>query len=173
MIGLIVVGKPAAAVMTSSPALSRDSPCSCDVSDAIATRFALEPEFTRTHSRTPYQRANSRSKRSAKRPVVSQKSSALSTSDTMSRSSKTRPDTGAASSPGTNVRCPYAAAKYSRVFARTAARKAFASGEELLSNSIRESDPVLAQQSAVPRYRVAEAGFERPLRRPTENDPRL
>lgn len=50
------------------------------VSADTATRLAEEPEFTRMRSRTPTKRANSRSKRSAKRPVISQKSIQASTS---------------------------------------------------------------------------------------------
>ena len=46
MIGLTVVGKPAATVMTSSPGRSRRSPSSGDVSALRATRFAEEPELT-------------------------------------------------------------------------------------------------------------------------------
>ena len=45
-IGLTVVGKPAATVITSSPFLIALVPSFGDVSVENATRFAEEPEFT-------------------------------------------------------------------------------------------------------------------------------
>ena len=45
-IGLTVVGKPAATVITSSPGHTRRSPSDSSISTVNATRFALEPEFT-------------------------------------------------------------------------------------------------------------------------------
>ena len=52
-IGAIVVGKPAATVITSSPRQIRRSPRSGDVSVMNARRFADEPEFTKSANRTP------------------------------------------------------------------------------------------------------------------------
>ena len=101
--GLTVVGNPAARVMTSSPGRSRRSPSFGEVRAVIASRLADEPEFTSTASRTPTNLANSRSNCSAKRPVVSQKSSEESTSSSSSCSSKTRPEMGTGDDPGTNA----------------------------------------------------------------------
>jgi antitoxin (DNA-binding transcriptional repressor) of toxin-antitoxin stability system len=53
MIGLTVVGKPAATVMTSSPGRRRRSPSFGEVSADSATRFAEDPELTRTPWRRP------------------------------------------------------------------------------------------------------------------------
>ena len=79
MIGLTVVGKPAATVMTSSPGFSRRSPSFGEVRHDRATRLADDPELTSSAWRTPNRAANSRSNWSANRPVVSQKSSDEST----------------------------------------------------------------------------------------------
>src|SRR5580704_2514792 len=118
----MVVGKPAATVMTSSPGTRRRSPSLGDVSAEMASRFADEPELVSEHSRTPSQRAKSRSKRSAKRPAVSQKSSAESTSMRISEASKTLPETGTDDSPGTKGRAANFSAQYwparSRILAR-------------------------------------------------------
>ncbi len=46
MIGLTVVGKPAATVITSSPGLSRRSPSFGEVRAVTASRSADEPELT-------------------------------------------------------------------------------------------------------------------------------
>ncbi len=90
--------------MTSSPGIRRRSPSLGEVSAESASRLADDPELMSTHSRTPIQRANSRSNCSAKRPVVSQKSSDESTSDCISAASKTLPETGTLDSPGTKRR---------------------------------------------------------------------
>jgi hypothetical protein len=50
-------------------------------------RLADEPEFTRRAKRAPIRRAKRRSNSSAKRPLVSQKSSEASTSEAMSSAS--------------------------------------------------------------------------------------
>jgi Cys-tRNA synthase (O-phospho-L-seryl-tRNA:Cys-tRNA synthase) len=52
-IGLTVVGKPEATVMTSSPFVKRRFPRSGEVSVENATRFAEEPELTRRQWRRP------------------------------------------------------------------------------------------------------------------------
>ncbi len=49
MIGLTVVGKPGATVITSSPGLTRRFPSFGEVSAESATRLADEPELTSTH----------------------------------------------------------------------------------------------------------------------------
>src|ERR1035441_7845010 len=102
MMGLTVVGKPAASVITSSPAFSWRSPNVGEVSTETASRFAEDPEFTRRADRTPKRRANLRSNSSEKRPAVSQKSSEESTRDFTSLSSKTLPETGTGLSPAMN-----------------------------------------------------------------------
>ena len=53
MIGLTVVGKPAATVMTSSPGLSRRSPSFGEVRAVRASRLADEPELTSVAVRIP------------------------------------------------------------------------------------------------------------------------
>src|ERR1700678_2377107 len=100
MIGLTVVGNPAATVMTSSPATSLRSPSDGDVRDESAARFAEEPELTSDAHRTPMKAAKSRSNSAAKRPVVSQASSDASTRSSSSELSNTLPDTGTLLSPG-------------------------------------------------------------------------
>ena len=55
-------------MITSSPGPSRRSPSLGEVKRDSASRLADEPEFTSRQSRTPHQRANSRSNWSAKRP---------------------------------------------------------------------------------------------------------
>ena len=52
-IGLTVVGKPAATVMTSSPGLIARSPSNGDVNAVNATRLADEPELTVSACATP------------------------------------------------------------------------------------------------------------------------
>ena len=102
MIGLTVVGNPAATVSTSSPGRERALPEPGEVSADSASRLADDPELH--EDRVPHadERARPRSSDCAKRPAVSQKSSAESTSETTSSASKTRPDTGTGVSPGTN-----------------------------------------------------------------------
>ena len=78
MAGVTVVGKPQATVMISSPFLIWRSPSSGAVSAMKAIRLAEEPLLTRWANLTPIHLANSFSNRSAKRPVVSQKSSVAS-----------------------------------------------------------------------------------------------
>jgi hypothetical protein len=58
MIGLTVVGKPAATVMTSSPGLSWRSPSLGEQRALSATRLAEEPELTSEAERTPTKRAS-------------------------------------------------------------------------------------------------------------------
>src|SRR6185369_9044254 len=89
-----------------------------------ANRLADDPEFTSRQSRRPLQRANSRSNWSAKRPVVSQKSKAESTSERISAASKTLPETGTLVDPGMKSRAGNAAAQYSPTRSRIWARRA-------------------------------------------------
>ena len=94
-IGLTVVGKPAATVITSSPGRSARSPSSSASQRAQRQQVrADDPQLTRTALRTPIHRANSRSNCAANRPVVSQKSSEASTRCCISSASNTLPDTG-------------------------------------------------------------------------------
>src|ERR1035438_623649 len=102
MIGLTVVGNPAATVMTSSPARNLQSPSEGEVRHESATRLADDPEFTSDAQRTPIKAAKSRSNSAAKRPVVSQPSSDASTRCSNSDESNTLPDTGTWLSPGAN-----------------------------------------------------------------------
>src|SRR5579862_1789105 len=102
MIGLTVVGKPAATVITSSPARSRRSPSDGEVRHERAARLADEPELTSDAHRTPMKAANSRSNCAAKWPVVSHASNDDSTRSSSSLLSKTLPDTGTLVWPGTN-----------------------------------------------------------------------
>lgn len=74
-----VVGKPAAAVMTSSPGWSAHAPRLGEVSAVNASRLALDPELQVSTCGTPKMPARRFSKASLKRPVVSQPSSAAST----------------------------------------------------------------------------------------------
>src|SRR5664279_2141483 len=94
MIGLTVVGNPAATVITSSPGFNLRSPSLGEVSALTATRLADEPELTSDALRTPTKRASLRSKSSAKRPVVNHASKAESTTALTSEPSMTLPDTG-------------------------------------------------------------------------------
>ena len=96
-----MVGKPTAGVMTSSPAASGRS-SRCDRAAATASRLACEPEPTRAtfgRSVTPTRRVRNSS---AKRPSVSQPSSAASTSVRSSGEPITLPATETPLSPGTN-----------------------------------------------------------------------
>ena len=52
-VGAIVVGNPAATVITSSPRLTARSPSNGDVNVINASRFALEPELTNEQYLTP------------------------------------------------------------------------------------------------------------------------
>src|ERR1700733_9091628 len=103
-IGFTVVGKPAATVSTSSPGFSARTPSFGEVSALSATRFALDPEFTRLADRTPINRASLRSNSFANRPVVNHPSSAESTTEHISAASITLPDTGTVDVPATNSR---------------------------------------------------------------------
>src|SRR6516162_48990 len=100
MIGLIVVGKPAATVITSSPGFSLRSPSFGEVRALTATRLADEPELTREAERTPTKRASFLSNSLANRPVVNHASRAESTTDPRSLPSMTFPDTGTGVIPG-------------------------------------------------------------------------
>ena len=70
--------------MTSSPGLRARSPSFGEVRAENATRFADEPELTVSACFAPTRAASRFSKAALKRPVVSQKSSAESTSIRMS-----------------------------------------------------------------------------------------
>ena len=102
--GFTVVGNPAATVSTSSPGFSCRAPSLGEVSALSATRFALDPEFTRLAERTPTNFASLRSNSLANRPVVNHPSSAESTTEQMSSAPITLPETGTTDSPGTNSR---------------------------------------------------------------------
>src|ERR1035441_7140096 len=101
IIGLTVVGNPAATVMTSSPARNLRSPSDGEVRHESAIRLAEDPELTSDAQRTPMNAAKSRSNSAANRPVVSQPSSEASTRCSSSDESRTLPDTGTLLSPGT------------------------------------------------------------------------
>src|SRR4051812_38685545 len=98
--GLTVVGKEAATVITSSPGWRRSSPKVGDVNDERARRLAEEPELVRTVWSIPKRRENFNSKSFAKRPVVSQKSITASTPKAISFPSNTLPDAGIGVTPG-------------------------------------------------------------------------
>src|SRR5581483_12512031 len=100
MIGLTVVGKPAATVMTSSPGLIWRSPRRGEVRQEKAQRLADEPELTSEAPRTPKKRASLRSNCAANRPVVSQQSSEASMRLRRSEASNTLPETGTGDTPG-------------------------------------------------------------------------
>src|SRR5947207_430688 len=100
MMGLTVVGKPAATVMTSSPGKRRRLPSLGEVRALTARRLAEEPELTSEAQRTPRNRASLRSKSSAKRPVVNQASRAESTTALTSAPLITFPETGTGEMPG-------------------------------------------------------------------------
>ena len=99
--GARVVGNVTAGVITSSPGRSGFGIC-CDISVITAARFAVDPEFISTKSRTPSSRRIFSSKTSPYGPSVSQKSSALSTRLTISSGPKTRPEYGTRLSCATN-----------------------------------------------------------------------
>ena len=105
MIGLTVVGKPAATVMTSSPGRSRRSPQLAARSGAVsASRFADEPELTSSACRTPKKRAKSRSncvgEAAGGQPEVERRSRP---GDAARRRRRRGRDTGTGDSPGTNA----------------------------------------------------------------------
>ena len=87
MMGVTVVGNPAATVITSSPFLTRLSPRRGEVRAMKARRLAEDPELTREQYRTPRYSPSFRSNSSVYRPAVSQNSRALSTRFTISCSS--------------------------------------------------------------------------------------
>src|SRR5271157_3272569 len=113
MMGLTVVGNPAARVITSSPGLSLRSPSLGEVKAEKATRLADDPEFTNEQPRTPRNLAKRRSNSFANLPVVSQQSSAASTKFRKSLPLKTLPETGTTDSPATNARFGNCSSKYS------------------------------------------------------------
>ena len=118
----MVVGKPAATVMTSSPGFSRRSPSLGEVRAVSASRFADDPELTSEAQRTPTKRASLRSKSSAKRPVVNQASRADSTTALTSAASITLPETGMGVTPGLNSEAGKASSKYWAVSSRICCR---------------------------------------------------
>lgn len=69
MIGAIVVGKPAATVITSSPFFIHRSPSFKEVSAIKAKRFAEEPELTSEQYLTPIYSAKSLSSKSPINPI--------------------------------------------------------------------------------------------------------
>lgn len=99
--GLMVVGNPTAGVMTSSPGTSGRS-CSGDISAAVASRLACEPEPTSAAACRPAASAKPVRNAVAKRPSVSQASSTDSASDSRSSASSTLRPVGTTVSPATN-----------------------------------------------------------------------
>ena len=91
MIGLTVVGKPAATVITSSPGRKRRSPSDGESSALKATRLAEEPELTNSAVSSSIRAASPASNPSEYRPAVNQKSRLASTALINSLASKTRP----------------------------------------------------------------------------------
>ena len=108
MIGLTVVGKPVAQVMTSSPGLSALSRRMCEVSAVMASRLADEPELVVSVRRVPVIVANSVSNCLLKRPVVSHMSRQESTSLLISGAPTTLPLGGTTLTSGTNALGPWA-----------------------------------------------------------------
>src|SRR2546430_3985442 len=107
MIGLTVVGNPAATVMTSSPRRSRWSPSSRWVSAVMASRFADEPELRRSAQPRPSARANSGSNVVWLCAAANRMSSAAETRATRSSSSSTAPEGSSAFCPGTKPPGPF------------------------------------------------------------------
>ena len=103
MMGLTVVGKPAATPMTSSPFLIARSLNLGEVNVENATKFADEPEFTVMAYLTPINSANFFSNCSLKRPVVSQPSKEASTMFFNSSAPINFPDEGTIVCPGSNT----------------------------------------------------------------------
>ena len=126
-IGLTVVGKPAATVMTSSPGRSARSPSTGDVSALSASRLADEPELQSSARGTPMTAANRSSNSAANRPVVSQKSRLASTRCVISAASNTLPDTGTGETPGMNGRAGKATSWYCTTSSAICALRASAS----------------------------------------------
>ncbi|OGF24123.1 MAG: hypothetical protein A2V63_01910 [Candidatus Eisenbacteria bacterium RBG_19FT_COMBO_70_11] len=83
-IGAMVVGKPAATPMTSSPGLSRCSRNSGEVSAVSASRLALEPLLHSMTSRAPRNAASFGATSCVKRPSVHQQSSEASSNSSIS-----------------------------------------------------------------------------------------
>ncbi|CAB5047565.1 unannotated protein [freshwater metagenome] len=91
-----------ATVKTSSPGFSAFFPSFGLVNPESATRFALEPLFTKRALREPTYFASFLSNSAVNLPAVSQPSRDESTSATRSSGSSTFPDTGTTDSPGLN-----------------------------------------------------------------------
>ena len=89
IIGVTVVGKPHATVMTSSPLFTCLSPKSGDVKVINASKLALDPEFTSDTYFVPNCFPNSFSNSSKYLPAVSQNSKEASTRFTISSESYT------------------------------------------------------------------------------------
>ena len=100
--GFTVVGKPIATVRTSSPGFSARLPSFGLVSALRATRFALDPLFTKRVFLAPTNFPSFRWKSSVNLPAVSQPSRLESTRDTKSDESRTFPETGTGLSPALN-----------------------------------------------------------------------
>ena len=91
IIGVTVVGKAHATVMTSSPRFIRRSPNKGDVKAKNANKLADEPEFVNEQYFEPIHLAKRFSNSSVQGPVVNQKSNDESIKFFISCSSKTRP----------------------------------------------------------------------------------
>ncbi|CAM5444568.1 hypothetical protein SCALM49S_05933 [Streptomyces californicus] len=100
MIGLTVVGNPAATVITSSPGRSLRSPSTGEVRAVSARRFAEEPELVRCALRSPSRRANADSNFRQSEPAAIRIVSAASTSATRSFASSTAPEGQISVTPG-------------------------------------------------------------------------
>ena len=99
--GVTVVGKPAATVITSSPGRNCRSPSFGLVRAVRANKFAEEPELTINEWRIPIVFANLLSNFSVYGPEVSQKSRLALTAAASSVAPNTFPVTGICVSPGT------------------------------------------------------------------------
>jgi len=103
IMGLTVVGKPAAAVITSSPFFNLFfSGILKEVRAVIANKLAEEPELTKVQNFFPIKPANLLSNSAALLPSVHQPSIRALTPAIISSSLNTFPETGIGDFPGTN-----------------------------------------------------------------------
>ena len=98
----MVVGKPAATVITSSLGFNDLSPNCSDVSEERANKFAEEPELVVITCFIPKNSLRRFSNSLLNLPVVNQKSRDDETSICISASPKTFPETGIKDFPGIN-----------------------------------------------------------------------
>src|SRR5690242_8774771 len=132
MMGLTVVGKPVATVITSSPGLRRLPRNNGEVRAEKATRLADDPELTSKAYLVPKNSAKRASKASEKRPAVSHMSREESTRLRMSAGLITLPDTGTLLWPGEKGLGPCTSRAYSSDSSRMRARRASASDGEVM-----------------------------------------